>query len=654
VSSPSGLNLTIEAIPSTICVDDTIGCNANVGESQVTMAAQAPNYTVAEWPPVQVAFVVETTPYDGVYDPTGGGGVQDSSVYGRDSCAKVRPGWSTLCEESNGVPFFVSHAQQIADAIVAANPNTNVSFAMVDYFATLDGVDDEDGQEYHVDIPRFVPAIGFGAQVASSFQAVQLRGGGMNPPSGYVYYDSDLSDNILTSSSITALYGTIIGSGINWSAATHHVIVWIGSTAPRDPEFPEEYGVSPSYNFASSYSTCEPSFHFGDSRSPACEGWVDPHDGSHTDSIADLARSASTCTDSIGKVCTVDTIDLYTTPTDPDSAGWPCTSALRAAGGCPGGKVVQADTENALNAGCDLAAATGGTWSGPAYFTCPNGTAGSLALETVGTDANHPNTDNPQLMTAFQHIGFGPELNPLVANGTARPMFQFVPYGSIHIVPGGGFQSRCTRANPRGNWNCDPNPTVWTAAGATVYGWNWSDNPVKNQMYLGDAWSVSFLVYASGPPYGPVPVDTCMTVRCHTLEEVTAESQFTSATYRATANHTVISKSFPLELITVLPNTVLSPPPTGTPGTPPNLPPVGIPVTGALPTAVAAPAAIGSGAVPLQALFVGLTAAGFIRLSVRTRSVAMGMAIRLGRRRPTISVFDREAMRHEAPLGRFE
>ena len=142
-SAPAGMTLSIEAIPSTICVDDSVACNAQVAESQVTLRAQAPNFTVAEWPPVQVAFVIETTPYDGVYDPTGRGGPGP----GLDACGLEDRGQGTLCEESNGVPFFVANAQAIANAVADANPHTNVSFAMVDYFATHDATDDDDGMD---------------------------------------------------------------------------------------------------------------------------------------------------------------------------------------------------------------------------------------------------------------------------------------------------------------------------------------------------------------------------------------------------------------------------------------------------------------------------------------------------------------------------
>ena len=151
-------------------------------------------------------------------------------------CANAAIGTATLCEESNGVPFFVANAQLIANSISAANPHSQVSFAMVDYFANINNWDDGDGAEYHVDIPQFIPSSQFGQAVKSTFQATVLNG-------NWYYGDSDLSDNQLTASTITAMYGTIVGSGLDWTNDTHHVIVWMGSTAPRDPNYPEDYCV---------------------------------------------------------------------------------------------------------------------------------------------------------------------------------------------------------------------------------------------------------------------------------------------------------------------------------------------------------------------------------------------------------------------------
>ncbi|HUI38744.1 MAG TPA: hypothetical protein VLY85_03830, partial [Thermoplasmata archaeon] len=401
------LQLSIAAIPHAICVDDSSLCSAQVGESQVTLTAAAPTEGYATWPAVQVAFVIESTLYDGVYDPTVEDWGQLGNPWGGEPCAAAVPGVSTACEESNGVPFVVAHAQQIANAISAVNPHSDVSFSMVDYFATYDPHDDADGAEYHVDIPQFISASSFGGQVASSFQATVLSG-------GFIYSDSDFSDNFLHSSVITAMFGTIFGSGLDWSPNTHHVIVWMGSTAPRDPNYVEDYAVSPSDEGEGSSGTCEPAYSFGAITSPQCEGWVRSQDGNASHSIAGLAKSAPSCTDSIGGVCTVDAIDLYTTPTDPyshawetvDGAGGHCPAALLALGGCPGGPAVRANVANVLEAGCDIAAATGGSWDGPSFFSCPNGQYGHLQPVFVGPSASQPNLNNPSLFNAFRGIGF--------------------------------------------------------------------------------------------------------------------------------------------------------------------------------------------------------------------------------------------------------
>jgi hypothetical protein len=348
-------------------------------------------------PPVEVAFVVETGLYDGVYSP----GTSFDSGY--DPCAGADPANAPACEESNGVPFFVANAQSITDTIQQAHPESAVTFAMVDYFATNDSDDDHDGLSYHVDIPRFVPPDLFGHDVVSTFQAKQLQG-------GWTMNDSDFSDNILDSSVITALYGTIDGSGLNWSLAARHIIVWMGDMAPRDPSYIQDYTVSPSDHDVGTSSGCEPAYDFGGFLSPRCEGWVRAQDGNASDSIAQLARTAPNCAHAIGGECTIDMIDLYSTPTDPYSRGWPCNATLREVGGCPGGSEVLNDTERVLQAGCDLANATGGTWDGPNYFGCPNGHEGQLQPVFVGSSTTQPNLQNPSLLQSFGSVGFGQAL----------------------------------------------------------------------------------------------------------------------------------------------------------------------------------------------------------------------------------------------------
>ncbi|MCI4349028.1 MAG: hypothetical protein L3J93_02260 [Thermoplasmata archaeon] len=643
----SPLLLSVSALPPTICVQDSALCSAQTGETQVTLTAEAPTAGVATWPSVQVAFVIETAVYDGVYDPNardpgnllGGPG---------DKCAEVTVGVSTACEESNGVPFFVAHAQQIANAIAVANTHSNVSFAMVDYFATLDSHDDGDGSEYHVDIPQFVAASSFGGQVQSTFQASVLSG-------GYVYGDSDFSDNILHSSMITAMFGTIIGSGLDWSPKTHHVIVWMGDTAPRDPNYVQNYAVSPADYFYGSGGTCEPAYSFGGLTSPECEGWVRSQDGNSTHSIAGLAKSSPTCTDSIGGVCTVDTIDLYSTPTDPYSPGWPCITSYKQEGGCPGGPAVRANVANVLEAGCDMAAATGGSWDGPSFYSCPNGQYGHLQAVFVGPSAGQPNINNPSLFNAFRQVGFGPVVGSQVANGTHQPIFQYIPFGAIQIVPLSKqhISATCLKANGLIFPSCDHTPVVVNRSGLLGLGWNWSTKPGQNQMYLGDVWTVSFLVFAAGPPLATVPVDAGTTPYCKAAGSNAIHGLFTWATYIPATNDTVVVQSFPCALVNVLGLPGVPPPPLVLLPPPPIPPPFAIPVAPPVPvlTAIGISAQVGVATISLQAAMAGLLGAGFLRIATKVRPIAN--PVLASKRTKVGSMFDRE-MGSGPHVGHFE
>jgi hypothetical protein len=640
-----GLTLGIDANPHAICVDGQLNCAAGAGVSRVTMEAIASPNGVQEWPAVQVAFVVETTLFDGVYDPNAGDP-------GTDPCAQ---GGNAPCEESNGVPFFVAHAQEIANAISDANPNTQVSFAMVDYFATLDAFDDGDGSEYHVDIPAFIPAADFGAAVEGSFQANVLGG-------GFIYSDSDFSDNIIHSSSITALYGAIVGSGLDWSKDTHHVVVWIGDTVPRDPGYSVNYAVSPSdYSGCSQCQspTCEPSYNFGQFSSPNCEGWIRSQDGNSSHSIAQLARTAASCTDSVGGVCTIDTIDLYTGMTDMYSKDWPAGRT----GGGPNGPIVRQDVSKILEAGCDLAAATGGTWTGPSFFSCPNGQVGTLSYVGIG-NPDSPDLSNPTLLAAFRAIGFGPIQTKQVANGTDRPLFQFVPFGNVQLAPatdgGPQFSSYCTLQNGvlfQGPGDCLPTPaTVNGSNGLQYYGWNWSTNASQNQMYIGDAWSVSFNVIVAGPPYTTVPVDACTTYSCKVAGSHSNEGEFTSASFTPITNSSSQTESFPVATLLVEVSALsaigVAPPPP-----PPIAPPgfgLGLPATVSIQAPIGIGAQVGVANIALQATATGFLAAGFIRVSQRNRPISMAVAAMAGTQKFKGSKFDQAKSGESGhSIGRF-
>jgi hypothetical protein len=614
----------------------------------VTIQAAANVNPTPYWPDVQVAFVIETTAYDGVYYHYFG-------YPGTDPCALANSRQGLPCEESNGIPFFMANAGTIASAIQSNNPHSRVSFAMVDFFGTDcgDWNDCGDSEKYHVDIPTFVPAGQFGSAVVQTLQD-GLFGGGFIGIVG-------LDDNFLHSPSITALYGAIVGSGLDWSPNTHHVVVLIGSTAPRAPGYDQNYYVS-SFDPCCSGSqalgwTCEPSYQFSGGSSPNCEGWVQSQDGNPNDSIAALAKTSPTCTDSIGHVCTIDTIDLWDTATDPLSEGWPKTPAYRSGTtNGPGAPRVVENTDHVLEAGCDLAAATGGTWDGPTYWNCPNGDTGTLEYINHGSYLK-PNTNNPTLMAALRQIGFGPVYQTLVANATNRPLFQYVPIGNIQLAPNPQWATQCS--TPGGFLStCQRVPTNVSSNGLSYIGWNWSTDPKQNAMYVGDVWTASFNVIAVGPPYfTAVPVDACTTSDCRAAGSGSVNGQYTEAVYRPAGNSSTnltYYQSFPVAQVTVQITPAQALPPPGPPPPPPT--PPGIPVTITPPLPISNPIGVGNSVgvanISLQATAAGFLGAGFTRVGMKNRPIALRVAAKSGSFQSKFDAGLKESS--SAGIGRFD
>jgi hypothetical protein len=640
---PPGPALTLDTTvsPLAICAEQEVSCPAAQGIARVQLSASASGGPVATWPAVQVVFVIETTAYDGVL------GTDRSDQL--DICANASP-TAPACEESNGIPFFVANAQEIANAIQAANPHSAVSFALVDYYdARGEPWDDADGPEYNVDIGAFVPATQFGGLVVSTFQQSVMNG-------LWYSWDQDLDNAFLDTSSITALYGAITGSQLDWANNAHHVIVWMGSSAPRDPSYAENYCVSPSeWNVWNTgalpcYSqSCEPGYIFVGGVSPECEGWVQSQDGNPNDSIAALAHHSPSCTDSVGGVCTIDMIDLWTTTTDPYSLGWPAQYSN--IGGGLGGPVVQENVARVIQAGCDLAAATGGTWSGPAFESCPNGVAGDLQYVPFGPSIDNPNTNNPTLFSAFRSIGFGPVYGTEVAVGTNQPIFQYVAIGNVQVAPSPQWAAVC--ALPTGFLRtCQMTPTVLHRGDLTYFGWNWSTVPADNALFLGDSWSASFNVMATGPPYALVPVDACTTLDCRAAGSGAVDGRYTLATYLGGGNTTVLTTSFPLAQVQVQTGPIAVGIPTippAAPPPPPALPIVISPVT-TIPSPVVVAAQIGLTSVSLQATAAGFLGAGFMRVTIKNRPIAMAVAAKSG----AMAKASGRAVREDPRLGRME
>jgi hypothetical protein len=641
-----------QANPAAICALNGSACTAGTGEARVTLSASASTSPHPFWPNVQIAFVVETTAYDGDAD-------HYNAFLGSDPCAVATNDQGPLCEESNGVPFLIENAGSIAEAIQAANPHSNVSFAMVDFFGTDYDWNDGpfDSWKYHVDIPDFVPAYDFGAEVQSTFQAEQ-----MDEASGWGCI-CGLDDNFLHSSSITALYGAIIGSGLDWSLGTHHVLVLMGSTAPRDPSYPENYWVSGYDTCCTSpteYSgTCEPSYVFSNGVMPNCEGWIRSQDGNPDDSIAALTRTSPTCTDSVGGDCTIDVVDYWDTPTDPYSQGWPVNAntvhvemggSNPAGSDGPGGYYVVEDSTNILLAGCDLASATGGSWSGPAYFTCPDGDAGSLQYVEHGPMSS-PDTNNPTLFAALRAISFGAQYATEVANGTKQPMFTYVPPANFKVAPNPEYATACLTAS--GTFpTCQIVPSVLHAYDVTYLGWNWSTNSSRDQLYVGDTWSASFNIVNTGPPYAQDPVLSCTTTSCKAAGSGSIDGLYSSVTYTLPNQTGAQQISFPLATVNVIGPTVAGPPPIVPPPAPPIPPGVAIPVAPPTPVLVATPTTVVQGVanISLQATAAGFLGAGFMRVGLKNRPIAMKVAAKSGAQS---SKFDAEKGRKDTGVGRF-
>jgi PKD repeat protein len=527
--APDALSLGITVTPPFLCGGGPAHCANQSVEARVTLTATGPTTASAwatAWPSVQLAIVLETTPYDGAFDPTAG-------TNGSDPC--LLAGQGHPCEEANAVPLFARHAGEIARAISAAHPETNVTFGLVDYFATLDTFDDSDGQKFHVDVPEFLPASAFGAAVNSSLTSGQLSGGTTLP-------ESDMDDNLLHSSSITALFGTLDSGALGWIPSAHHVILWIGSTAPADPAYVQNYTVSATNHSIPPGSpglspSCESAYAFGHATSPPCEGWIASQSGRPGDSIAALAGNASSCVASLGGRCTLDAIDLWSTPTDPASPGWP----LGRAGGGPNGSVVRNNTERVLAAGCDLASATGGSWDGPDVAACHT-RSGSLRFEGV----NATFAGSGALESALGNASFGAGPTNVVAWRANGSIFRYVPYGPVRLADAPDFVVNCS-AGPNSTLpagSCPSVPRLSSVGGVTYAEWNVSSSADANRFYAGERWTASFNVTASGPPFATWPVDACITFACGIAGSQAVAGLFTSATY-VNDSGAVVEQSYP-------------------------------------------------------------------------------------------------------------
>ncbi len=524
---------TICVNPSIVCKPGTSPCSTDPSSARVHMWVNASsNSSIMPW--VQVVFVVETTVFDGAYDPSSGD--YGNGVHGASPC-------SGPCEESDGDPFFVHNVGQITQGITQKNTgvtsSSHVTFAMVDYFST-EGADhdDGDGSEYSVDVSTFQPATTFTNTVTSAATAGTLWGANYVPASS-VYGDSDYSDNFLSSSMITAFYGALHGSGLGWvsNSSTYHVIVWIGSTLPRDKTYQGDWCVT--YNDYATHcrdptQASEPSYTFGSGlSSPAGETLAN---------IATLAKSENVL---------IDTIDLADGMTELNSKDYFTTNSTAAT-----------DVKNILGAGCYLAQSTGGSWEGPTPtntgvgFTCaaaPSGSGGAGNLTNTfrtSTNGNWGWTNNPSLGWALTNINFPPTTISYNFTGHMREgSFQFTPAPGFTMGMG-GFAFSCSHNGLNITSACQ---SAWSYPVGTGHGWSWP----LTYMYPGDEWSVAFNINVSSSfPNSlvntSVPVDLCLNSSSWTGCTGTGGPPYTTVTYTNYTN-ALVQQSFPPAFTKVAP-----------------------------------------------------------------------------------------------------
>ena len=529
-ASPSGnypqLVPSICVSPTTLCEPGANACGPGIpSTAQVHLWVNATGNSVVHPPYVQVVFVVETTLYDGVYDPS----VRDS---GLDPCGGP-------CFESDGVPFFVKNAGQIASDITMKNAGVTtspaVTFAMVDYFSTQgQDHDDGDGSEYNVDVSNFQPAAQFGTTVGNLAASPALFGYNWNP-GAWTYGDSDFSDNFLSSSMITAMYGALKGSGLGWStnSSTYHVIVWIGSTLPRDPGFVGNYGVTYSDYGGGNSATCEPSYTYSSGlTSPNCETMAQ---------LVALAQSEKVI---------IDTIDL---PDGMTEAGSQDYNPPNSAG------AVQ-DVKAILNAGCYLAEKTGGDWEGPTPsssgvgYTCPAATTGTSAgnLTDTSRGSGWAWGNNPTLGWALTNIHFPSFASNVTAYGARQDTFQYIPPAGFALGPGGTIYN-CIHNGTNIDVLCQNAPQFPVSNGV---GWGW---PYPT-MYLRDQWSTIFNVsVTSSFPTTQlntlVPIDVCTRAGC------LGGNPYTEVRYTNYAFSGVNDSFLPAFVKVIAPSLITPPPP---------------------------------------------------------------------------------------------
>jgi hypothetical protein len=523
------LSLTIATDTSEVCAYGSSECAAAPSSVRIHLTASPPGAPVNNSTAVQILFLLDDTP---LTSDCGGPGDENGGCYSGATQA---------------IQTFRASAGVIARALSLAHPHDALTFGEAGDQSANVAYDDNDSVPYEVPLGTFVNASQFGPAVNRSVE-----------PGG----DVDESDNPLQTSEIPALYGMFTGGPgrgsevafnsargtANWTAGDDHVVVVITAGAPVDSNYtmyacPYESSLCPPGTGAGTMDACQPSwgalFSF-----PTCEGWTSSQNGVPLDSIAALSLNGTYCLNSSTGHCTVDSIVLNASSTDPASPVW---TPLNGSGF--NFSLVRADTDHIVDAGCNLSAATGGSWDGPLNSRC------GLANGTLGYDAN---VSDPALVSALENISLGaPIPGPVATPPNDGPMFRFVLPSPFALAP--VLDPVATCSTPGGRLSsCPQSPTIGAENGTTTLGWNWSATPGSGAMEAGDVWSAAFDVVADSGPSNATVLDVCEAAGCPASDASAPRGEVSGAEFYGWTLPQLFEESFPPVTVTIAGDAALS------------------------------------------------------------------------------------------------
>ena len=232
------------------------------------------------------------------------------------------------------------------------------------------------------------------------------------------------------------------------------------------------------------------------------------------------------------------------------------------------------------------------------------------------------------------------------AAAMANPSLSLLPWDEVQFSTAEMPILSC-ESQPGGPVSCNSNTSALDVGGSVGFQVNWSNDPNLDTLSVGDAWSVEFGIIVTGPPYGSVPVYACTTGPCLTSGSGTVGGRFSSLSFQSLGMQSEENDSLPYANITVVPPRIppggSSAPTTTIPPAPPPptvLPaPVALPSPVSIPTPVLVAIAVSVPTISLSAAAAGILSAGFARVVLQRRSIAVGQPVG-NLIKPTRSAFD--------------